>query len=66
MKYYLSISGVGGDFGFICESTDLSMINRFLLDHDHEGSGLTLTIRVEDERVYDVLNALGDLVSETK
>lgn len=57
----MSIDSVNGKTTVNIGSSSISEVRRFLEANDHEGSGLSLTITVEEGEVYRVLHLLENM-----
>lgn len=56
MTYQLNIMHVDGSTVLGCSSTDVEVIHTFLKTHDHEGSGVQLTVVGDDDDAYSLLS----------
>jgi hypothetical protein len=53
-----SILGVDGESSVSITDNDPRHVLRFLETHDHEGAGITVRFRADDELAYHLLHAL--------
>jgi hypothetical protein len=66
MELTITVGGVDGETNFIMYTRHPYQAMKFITDHDHEGSTLSMTLRVDDEQVYRVLETLVKIDLELK